>query len=160
MFPPSCHTFGSCSHQWHASTWGLISRAKLVTTQTQTQPHPKPPSPQSPALKPTYSQALKAPTRSRDPGKPSRDPLPPSGPRDQACDLTPDLSRDMSRVVSNTTRSPDQTRSPDPRVTRMCTCRTTRPLPHVWKSVGVKPREGIPQGIPHSLPKANSIGRY
>ena len=139
---------------------GILSRAKLVTTQTQTQPHPKPPSPQSPALKPTYSQALKAPTRPRDPGKPSRDPPTPSGARNQARDQTPDLSRDMSRVVSNTTRSRDQTRSPDLRVTRTCTCRMTRPLPHVWKTVGVKPREGIPQGIPHSLPKANPIGRY
>ena len=49
-----------------------------MTTQTETQPHLKPPSPQDPALKPTYSQALKAPTRPRDPGKPSRDPLPSS----------------------------------------------------------------------------------
>ena len=83
----------------------VMSRAKLVTAQTQTQPNPKPPSPQSPALKPTYSQALKAPTRPHDPGKPSCDPLPPSGPRDLARDQTPDLSRDASRVVSNTTRS-------------------------------------------------------
>ena len=137
-----------------------LSRAKLVTAQTQTQPHLKPPSPQGPALKPTYSQALKAPTRPRDPGKPSRDPPTPSRARDQARDQTPDLSRDMSRVVSNTTRSRDQTRSPDLRITRTRTCRATRPLPHIWKTVGVKPREGIPQGIPHSLPKANLIGRY
>ena len=136
-----------------------LSRAKLVTAQTQTQPHPKPPSPQGPALKPTYSQALKAPTRPRDPGKPSRDPLPPSGARDQARDQTPDLSRDVSRVVSNTTRSRDQIRSPDPRVTRMRMRRATRPS-HEWKTMGVKPREGIPQGIPHSLPKANPIGCY
>ena len=67
-----------------------LSRAKLVTAQTQTQPHPKPPSPPDPALKPTYSQALKVPTRPRDPGKPSRD-------------QTPDLSRDVPCVVSNTT---------------------------------------------------------
>ena len=59
-----------------------------MTAQTQTQPHPKPPSPQGPALKPTYSQTLKAPTRPRDPGKPSRDPLPPSGPHDLARDQT------------------------------------------------------------------------
>ena len=136
-----------------ASCTPLVSRAKLVTAQTQTQPHPKPPSPQGPALKPTYSQALKAPTLPRDPGKPARDPLPPSGARDPARDLTPDLSRDVSRVVSNTTRSPD------PRVTRTHTRRVTRPS-HEWKTVGVKPREGIPQGIPHSLPKANPIGRY
>ena len=133
-----------------------LSRAKLEMPQTQTQPHPKRPSPQSLALKPTYSQALKAPTRPHDPGKPSRDPLPPSGPRDQARDQTPDLSRDVSRVVSNTTQSCDQTRSPDLRVTRTRTGRATHPLPHVWKTVGVKPREGIP----HSLPKANPIGCY
>ena len=30
------------------------------------------------------------------------------------------------------------------------------PLLHVWKTVGVKHQEGIP----HSLPKANPIGRY
>jgi hypothetical protein len=86
----------------------LLSRAKLVTAQTQTQPHPKSPSPQTPALKPTYSQALKAPTRPHDPGKPSHDPLPPSGPCDQAHDQTPDLSRDVSHVVPNTTRSRDR----------------------------------------------------
>ena len=137
-----------------------LSRAKLVTAQTQTQPHPKPPSSQSLALKPTYSQALKAPTQPRDPGKPSCDPLPPSGARDQARDQTPDLSRDVSRVVSNTTRSPDQTRSPDLRITRTRTCCTTCPLRHVWKTVGVKSREGIPLGIPHNLPKTNPIGCY
>jgi hypothetical protein len=137
----------------------LLSQAKLMTAQTQTQPHPKPPSPQSPALKPTYSQALTVPTRPRDLGKPSRDPLPPSGARDPACDQIPDLSCDVSRVVSNTTRSRDQTRSPDPRVTRTRTRRAMRPS-HEWKTVGVKPREGIPQGIPHSLPKANPIGHY
>ena len=133
---------------------GILSQAKLVTAQTQTQPHSKPPSPQDPALKPTYSQALKAPTQPCDPGKPSRNPLPPSGTCDQAHDQTPNLPHDVSHVVSNTTRSPDL------RVTRARTYRATRPLPHVWKTVGVKSREGIPQGIPHSLPKTNPIGCY
>ena len=131
---------------------GILSRAKLVTTQTQS--HLKPPSPQSPALKPTYSQALKVPTRPHDSGKPLCNPLPPPGPHDQARDQVEVKSHDVSCVVSNTTQSPDL------RVTRTRTRYATCPLLYTWKTVGAKPREGIPLGIPHSLSKAIPIGCY
>ena len=124
-----------------------------MTAQAQTQPHLKPPSPQSLALKPTYSQVLKVSTQPRDPGKPLHDPLPPSRPHDQARDQTPDLSCDVSCVILNTTQSCDQTQSPDLHVTRTRMCQARHPLLHMWKTVGVKCQEGIP----HSLSKATPL---
>jgi hypothetical protein len=80
-----------------------LSRAKLMTSQTS----PNTRSPPRPALKPSYSQAVKNSRLARDPGKsthdlsrgPSRDPLPPDRARDPPAYQSRDSSHDSPLVT-------------------------------------------------------------